>query len=81
MKDISLKLCVDYPYAFNRQHVPQANRCWSNFLDNVEYSGHSHDKAAAVDHILDTMYNAAITISGLRFKSEADRLMFILRFS
>lgn len=81
MKDISLKLYVEYPYSFNQRDVMQDNRCWSNFLDNVPYEGHTHDKQAAVDHILDIQYNAVITTLGLRFKHESDLLMFLLRFS
>ena len=81
MKDISLKLFVDYPYSINQQDVMQDNRYWRNFLDNVPYEGLTYDKTAAVDRILDTEYNAVRTTSGLRFKSEADRLMFLLRFS
>jgi hypothetical protein len=79
MKETSLKLFVDYPYSIPQQHVQQIQQCWSNFLDNLEYKPHA--KVAELDNILDTDYNAAITISGLRFKSEADLLMFILRFS
>jgi hypothetical protein len=79
MKDISLKLFVDYPYSIPQQHVQQIQRCWSNFLDNLEYKPHA--KESELDYILDTEYNAAILNSGLRFKSEADLLMFILRFS
>jgi hypothetical protein len=81
MKDTSLKLFVDYPYAFNQRDVMQDNRCWRNFLDNVEYSGHTHNKQAEVDRILDTEYNAVRTTGGLRFKSGPDLLMFVLRFS
>ena len=81
MKDISLKLYVDYPHSINQQDVMQDNRCWSNFLDNVPYEGLTYDKTAAVDRILDIQYNAVRTTHGLRFKSESDRLMFLLRFS
>jgi hypothetical protein len=81
MKDTSLKLFVDYPYAFNQPEGPEAHQCWINFLDKVEYEGHSHDKAAELDRILDIQYNAAITNHGLRFKYETDLLMFVLRFS
>ena len=81
MKDISLKLFVDYPYSFDQRDVMQDNRCWRNFLDNVPYEGLTYDKTAAVDRILDTEYNAVRTTSGLRFKSESDLLMFLLRFS
>ena len=79
MKDTSLKLFVDYPYSIPQQHVQQIQLCWSNFLDNVEYKPHT--PVAELDRILDTMYNAVRTVGGLRFKSEADLLMFILRFS
>jgi hypothetical protein len=81
MKDTTLKLFVAYPHSINQLYEQQVHRCWSNFLDNVEYEGHSHDKAAAVDRILDIQYNAAITNLGLRFKYESDLLMFVLRFS
>ena len=79
MKDTSLKLFVDYPYAIPQQHVQQIQRCWSNFLDDLEYKPHA--LVAELDHILDNKYNAAITNLGLRFRTEADLLMFILRFS
>ena len=81
MKDISLKLYVDYPYSINQRDVMQENQCWRNFLDNVPYEGLTYDKTAAVDRILDIQYNAVRTTSGLRFKSESDLLMFLLRFS
>ena len=81
MKDISLKLYVDYPHSFNQRDVMQDNRSWCNFLDNVPYEGHTHDKQAEVDRILDIQYNAVRTTSGLRFKHETDLLMFLLRFS
>jgi hypothetical protein len=81
MKDISLKLFVDYPYTINQQDVQQDNRCLCNFLDNVEYEGHTHNKQAEVDRILDIQYNAIRTTRGLRFKHETDLLMFVLRFS
>jgi hypothetical protein len=81
MKDISLKLFVDYPHAINQQDVMQDNRCWRNFLDNVPYEGLTYDKTAAVDRILNIQYNAVRTTSGLRFKHESDLLMFVLRFS
>lgn len=79
MKDISLKLFADYPYAFNQRDVQQDNRCWCNFLSSSknDISAWKH----GVDHILDTEYNAIRTTGGLRFKYESDRLMFILRFS
>jgi hypothetical protein len=79
MKDTSLKLFVDYPYSIPQQHVQQVHRCWSNFLDSVEYEPHT--KESELDHVLDTLYNAAITNSGLRFKHESDLLMFVLRWS
>jgi hypothetical protein len=81
MKDTTLKLFVDYPYTIKQQDVQQDNRCWRNFLDNVEYEGHTHNKQAAVDRILDIQYNAVRTTRGLRFKHESDLLMFVLRFS
>ena len=81
MKDISLKLFVDYPHSFDQKDVMQDNRCWRNFLDNVPYEGLTYDKTAAVDRILDNEYNAVRTTHGLRFKSESDLLMFLLRFS
>ena len=81
MKDTSLKLFVDYPHAINQKDVQQDNRCLCNFLDSVPYEGLTHNKQAAVDRILDTEYNAVRTTRGLRFKHEADRLMFLLRFS
>jgi hypothetical protein len=80
MKDTSLKLFVDYPHSINQLYEQQVHRCWRNFLDNLEYKPHTN-KEAELDHILDTKYNAAITNSGLRFKSESDLLMFVLRFS
>ena len=81
MKDTSLKLYADYPYSINQQGVQQDHQSWCNFLDNVEYEGHTHDKQAAVDRILDTEHNAVRTTLGLRFKHESDLLMFLLRFS
>jgi hypothetical protein len=76
-----LDLYNEYPHVLNQQDVQQDHRSWCNFLDNVEYEGHTHDKQAAVDRILDTEYNAIRTTRGLRLKSEADLLMFVLRFS
>jgi len=81
MKDISLKLFVEYPYSINQRDVMQYNRYWRNFLDNVPYEGLTYDKTEAVDRILDIQYNAVRTTSGLRFKHESDLLMFLLRFS
>lgn len=81
MKDISLKLFVDYPHSINQRGVMPDNRCWRNFLDNVPYEGLTYEKMAAVDRILDTEYNAVRTTHGIRFKSESDLLMFLLRFS
>ena len=81
VKDTSLKLFVDYPHSINQKDVMQDNRCWCNFLDNVPYEGHTHDKQAEVDRVLDTEYNAVRTTRGLRFKHESDLLMFVLRWS
>ena len=74
MKDTSLKLFVEYPYAFQPDRFI-GNGTWHRFLASAEYT------SALVDHILDTQYNAVRTALGLRFKHESDLLMFVLRFS
>jgi len=71
----ALKLFVDYPYIF-QPDLFVGNAIWHRFLARAEYT-----TTALVDHILDTEYNAIRTTGGLRFKSEADLLMFLLRFS
>jgi len=68
-------LLADYPYPIEIGYTGDNTYypLWHNFLISVEYN--------QIDNILDIQYNAVRTSRGLRFKSDLDRLMFILRFS
>jgi len=77
---INNKLSLDYPYPIHHNSEPSYYSLWHNFLRIMKYDNRI-DWAQKVDDILDTEYNAVRTICGLRFKSDLDRLMFVLRFS
>ncbi len=73
---------ADYPYpieiGYNGDNTYYP--LWHNFLRIIKYDNRI-DWGQKVDDILDTEYNAVRTVRGLRFKSDLDRLMFVLRFS
>ena len=75
-------LLADYPYpieiGYNGDNLYYP--LWHNFL-HITQNENRIDWAQRVDSILDTKYNAVRTSRGLRFKSDPDRLMFVLRFS
>jgi len=79
MKDISLKLYVDYPHAIDHMRNDLYPGLWRNFLISVEYDPSLW--VTRIDNILDIQYNAVRIRSGIRFKYEPDLLMFLLRFS